>query len=95
LLDSIMIEKYAAMYQNMSRSTTSRGVYSTSPSANSQGFVNVPGRLFYPKTSEREYNVRIRASNLGLTDSARGGPHACQNRQLTVDARTMDVRERA
>jgi hypothetical protein len=60
LLDSIMIEKYAAMYQNIESINDYRRTCrpNLTPSANSQNFQNVPGRLFYPQ-NERNVNTNI------------------------------------
>jgi len=68
LLDSIMIEKYAAMYQNIESINDYRRtcIPNLTPSANSQGFQNVPGRLFYPQ-NERNVNTNIPKPNDQLT----------------------------
>src|SRR6266850_1218680 len=60
LLDSIMIEKYAAMYQNIESINDYRRtcIPNLTPSANSQSFQNVPGRLFYPQ-NERNVNTNV------------------------------------
>ena len=60
LLDSIMIEKYAAMYQNIESINDYRRtcIPNLTPSKNSQNFRNVPGRLFYPQ-NERNVNTNV------------------------------------
>jgi len=83
LLDSIMIEKYAAMYQNIESINDYRRtcIPNLTPSANSQGFVNVPGRLFYPQ-NERNVNTNVPDPSVQLgTHGFRnaGDQHACQN----------------
>ena len=83
LLDSIMIEKYAAMFQNIESINDYRRTClpAITPSANSQGFVNVPGRLFYPQT-ERNVNPNIPTPTVQLATHGfrnKGDVHACQN----------------
>ena len=83
LRDSIMIEKYAAMFQNIESINDYRRtcIPNLTPSANSQGFVNVPGRLFYPQ-NERNVNTNIPNPTVQLgTHGFRnaGDVHACQN----------------
>jgi hypothetical protein len=60
LLDSIMIEKYAAMFQNLESINDYRRtcIPAITPSHNTQGFSRVPGRLFYPQL-ERNVNPNI------------------------------------
>ena len=83
LLDSIMIEKYAAMFQNIESINDYRRtcIPAITPSTNSQGFVNVPGRLFYPQT-ERNVNPNIPTPTVQLGTHGfrnKGDVHACQN----------------
>jgi starch-binding outer membrane protein, SusD/RagB family len=83
LLDSIMIEKYAAMFQNIESINDYRRTClpAITPSANSQGFSNVPGRLFYPQT-ERNVNPNIPTPTVQLATHGfrnEGDVHACQN----------------
>jgi len=60
LRDSIMIEKWVAMFQNMESINDYRRtcIPNLTPSKNNQGFTNVPGRLFYPQ-NERNVNSHI------------------------------------
>lgn len=60
LLDSIMTEKWVAMFQNISVMNDYRRtcIPRLTPSANNQGFKNVPGRLFYP-LNERNVNQNV------------------------------------
>jgi hypothetical protein len=60
LFDSIMTEKYVAMFQNMETINDYRRtcIPRVTLVKNSQGFSNVPGRLFYPRT-ERNVNTNI------------------------------------
>jgi hypothetical protein len=60
LLDSIMSEKWVALFQNIETINDYRRtcIPDLTPSTNSQGFSNVPGRLFYPQ-SERNANQNI------------------------------------
>ena len=83
LLDSIMIEKYAAMFQNIESINDYRRtcIPAITPSTNSQGFQNVPGRLFYPQT-ERNVNSNIPTPTVQLGTHGfrnKGDVHACQN----------------
>jgi len=83
LLDSIMIEKYAAMFQNIESINDYRRtcIPAITPSTNSQGFQNVPGRLFYPQT-ERNVNPNIPTPTVQLGTHGfrnKGDVHACQN----------------
>ena len=82
LRDSIMIEKYAAMFQNIESINDYRRTCrpNLTPSKNSQGFVNVPGRLFYPQ-NERNVNTNVPTPTVQLgTHGFRnaGDVHACQ-----------------
>jgi hypothetical protein len=69
LLDSIMIEKYAAMYQNIESINDYRRtcIPNLTPSANSQNFRNVPGRLFYPQNERNVWPAPSRALHEGRT----------------------------
>jgi len=60
LRDSIMTEKWVAMFQNMESINDYRRqcIPALKPSKNNQGFSNVPGRLFYPQT-ERNVNSHV------------------------------------
>jgi hypothetical protein len=60
LLDSIMLEKWVAMFQNIESINDYRRtcIPALTPSTNTQGFANVPGRLYYPQT-ERNANQNI------------------------------------
>lgn len=61
LLDSIMMEKYVAMFQNIESMNDYRRtcIPAITPYlANAGGFSNVPGRLFYPQ-NERNVNTNI------------------------------------
>ena len=60
LFDSIMVEKYVAMFQNMETANDYRRtcIPGVTVVINSQGFKNVPGRLYYPR-SERNVNSNI------------------------------------
>lgn len=60
LRDSIMIEKYVAMFQNMETINDYRRtcIPAVTIVTNNQGFANVPGRLYYPRT-ERNTNPNV------------------------------------
>lgn len=60
LLDSIMTEKYVAMFQNVESINDYRRtcIPAITVVINNQGFQNVPGRLFYPR-SERNVNPNV------------------------------------
>jgi hypothetical protein len=60
LLDSIMTEKWVALFQNIESISDYRRtcIPALTPSANNQGFSNVPGRLFYP-LNERNVNPNV------------------------------------
>ena len=60
LFDSIMVEKYVAMFQNMETVNDYRRtcIPAVTVVINTAGFKNVPGRLFYPR-SERNVNSNI------------------------------------
>jgi hypothetical protein len=83
LLDSIMIEKYAAMFQNIESINDYRRtcIPALVHSKNSQGFQNVPGRLFYPQ-NERNVNPNIPDPSVQLATHGfrnKGDVHACEN----------------
>jgi SusD/RagB-like outer membrane lipoprotein len=82
LLDSIMIEKYAAMFQNIESINDYRRtcIPALVHSANSAGFSNVPGRLFYPR-NERNVNPNIPDPSVQLATHGfrnKGDVHACE-----------------
>ena len=60
LRDSIMIEKYIVMFQNMESYSDYRRecIPNLTPADNNRGFTNVPGRLYYP-LQERNTNPNI------------------------------------
>ena len=60
LLAAIMNEKWVATFQNIESINDYRRtcIPNLTPSANSQGFTNVPGRLFYP-LNERNTNPNV------------------------------------
>ena len=81
LRDTIMMEKYVAMFQNIESISDYRRtcVPVLTPVANNQGFVHVPGRLFYPQ-NERNVNTNIpdpstQVSTHGFRNA--GDQHAC------------------
>ncbi len=83
LLDSIMMEKYVAMFQNIESMNDYRRtcIPAITPSANSAGFTNVPGRLFYPQ-NERNVNTNVPTPNVQFATHGfrnMGDVHACQN----------------
>jgi len=83
LLDSIIIEKYAAMFQNIESINDYRRtcIPALVHSANSEGFQNVPGRLFYPQ-SERNVNPNVPTPTVQLATRGfrnRGDVHACEH----------------
>ncbi len=83
LLDSIMLEKWVSLFQNIETINDYRRtcIPDLTPSTNSQGFANVPGRLFYPQT-ERNANQNIPDPSVQLTTHAfrnRADVAACTN----------------
>ncbi len=83
LLDSVMIEKYAAMFQNIESINDYRRtcIPALVHSANSQGFQNVPGRWFYP-LNERNVNPNVPLPSIQLATHGfrnKGDVHACEN----------------
>lgn len=82
LLDSIMMEKYVAMFQNIESINDYRRtcIPAVTPVSNSQGFTHVPGRLFYP-LAERNANTNIPDPSVQLSTHGfrnQGDVHACQ-----------------
>jgi hypothetical protein len=82
LLDSIMTEKWVAMFQNISvindyRRTCLPAL--TPYLANTQGFQNIPGRLFYP-LNERNVNPNVPDPSVQLSTHGfrnAGDVHGC------------------
>jgi hypothetical protein len=60
LMDSIMLEKWVSLFQNIESISDYRRtcIPNITPSRNSAGFTKVPGRLFYPQ-NERNVNTNI------------------------------------
>ena len=60
LFDSIMVEKYVSLFQNMESISDYRRtcIPDITPSHNTQSFTKVPGRLYYPQ-NERNVNPNI------------------------------------
>ena len=60
LFDSIMVEKYVSLFQNIESISDYRRtcIPDITPSHNTQGFTKVPGRLYYPQ-NERNVNPNI------------------------------------
>jgi hypothetical protein len=82
LLDSIMSEKWVAMFQNIETISDYRRtcIPNLVPSANSAGFTHVPGRLFYPR-NERNVNPNVPDASTQLATHGfrnAGDVHACQ-----------------
>ena len=91
LLDSIMMEKYVTMFQNIESINDYRRtcIPAIAVVVNQEGFTHVPGRLFYPQ-NERNVNPNIpdASTTLGAADPANhwdgnyfrnpGDVHACQ-----------------
>jgi hypothetical protein len=82
LLDSIMMEKYVALFQNIETIDDYRRtcIPAITPSANAAGFTHVPGRLFYPRL-ERNVNTNVPdpATQLATHGFRNAGDvHACQ-----------------
>ncbi len=82
LLDSIMLEKWVSLFQNMESMSDYRRtcIPALTPSANSAGFTHVPGRLFYPQ-NERNVNTNIPDGSAQLATHGfrnAGDVHACQ-----------------
>jgi hypothetical protein len=84
LRDSVMTEKWVAMFQNISvlndyRRTCIPNI--TPYLANTQGFNNVPGRLFYP-LNERNVNSNVPDPSVQLATHGfrnAGDVHGCQS----------------
>ncbi len=68
LLDSIMTEKYIAMFQNIESYSDYRRqcIPTLTPAVNNRGFNNVPARLYYPQ-AERNTNPNIPVPSVQLT----------------------------
>ena len=91
LRDTVMMEKYVAMFQNIESINDYRRtcIPAVTVVTNQQGFTHVPGRLFYPQ-NERNVNPNIpdASTTLGPVDLANhwdgnffrnpGDQHACQ-----------------
>jgi len=82
LRDTIMMEKYVAMFQNIETINDYRRtcIPAISPVSNGQGFTHVPGRLFYPQ-AERNANTNIPDPSTQLSTHGfrnKGDVHACQ-----------------
>src|SRR5690349_16052863 len=86
LLDSIMTEKWVAMFQNIATINDYRRTCLpalTPYLSNTQGFQNVPGRLFYP-LNERNVNSHVPDPSVQLSTHGfrnAGDVHGCQNDQ--------------
>ena len=81
LMDSIMMEKYVALFQNIESMTDYRRtcIPAVTVVANNQGFSHVPGRLFYPQ-NERNVNPNIPDASTQLSTHGfrnAGDVHAC------------------
>jgi len=82
LRDTIMMEKYVAMFQNIETINDYRRtcIPAITPVSNGQGFTHVPGRLFYPQ-AERNANTNIPDPSIQLSTRGfrnKGDVHACQ-----------------
>jgi len=82
LLDSIMLEKYVGMFQNIESINDYRRtcIPAITPSSNSAGFTHVPGRLYYPQ-NERNVNPNIPDGSFQVATHGfrnAGDVHACQ-----------------
>ena len=83
LLDSIMIEKYAGLFQNIESINDYRRtcIPALVHSGNSEGFLNVPGRLLYSQ-KERSVNPNVPPPEVQLSTHGfrnKGDVHACEN----------------
>jgi hypothetical protein len=85
LLDSIMVEKYVAMFQNIETINDYRRtcIPRVTVVTNSAGFSNVPGRLYYPR-SERNANPHVPDPSVQLSAAGHyfrnpGDVAACTN----------------
>lgn len=84
LLDSVMTEKWVAMFQNIATMNDYRRtcIPNITPYlANTQGFKNVPGRLWYP-LNERNVNSNVPDPSVQITTHGfrnAGDVHGCQN----------------
>jgi hypothetical protein len=82
LRDTIMMEKFVAMFQTIETINDYRRtcIPAVTPVANAQGFTHVPGRLFYPQ-AERNTNTNIPTPSFQLATHGfrnKGDVHACQ-----------------
>jgi hypothetical protein len=82
LRDTVMMEKYVVMFQNIEAINDYRRtcVPAITPATNAQGFTHVPGRLFYPQ-AERNTNTNIPDPSTQLATHGfrnMGDVHACQ-----------------
>lgn len=82
VLDSTLMEKYVAMFQNIESINDYRRtcIPAIAVVANQQGFTHVPGRLFYPQ-NERNVNPNIPDGSTQLATHGfrnAGDVHACQ-----------------
>jgi len=84
LLDSIMTEKWVAMFQNIATMDDYRRtcIPNITPYlSNTQGFHNVPGRLWYP-LNERNVNSNVPDPSVQISTHGfrnAGDVHGCQN----------------
>src|SRR2546428_9506403 len=71
LRDTIMMEKYVAMFQNIETINDYRRtcIPAITPAGKAQGFTHVPGRLFYPQAG-RNTNTNIPDPSTPLTAPA-------------------------
>ena len=81
LLDSIMTEKYVAMFQNIESYSDYRRtcIPALTPATNNRGFTNVPGRLYYP-LNERNTDPNIPDPSVQQTTNGfrnAGDAHGC------------------
>jgi hypothetical protein len=82
LMDSIMMEKFVSMFQNIESISDYRRtcIPALVPSKNSFNFTHVPGRLYYPQ-NERNVNTNIPDASTQLATHGfrnAGDVHACQ-----------------
>lgn len=82
LMDSIMLEKWVALFQNNESISDYRRtcIPALVPSKNSFNFTHVPGRLYYPQ-NERNVNTNIPDASTQLATHGfrnAGDVHACQ-----------------
>ena len=82
LRDTVMMEKYVALFQNIETINDYRRtcIPAVTPVSNGQGFSHVPGRLYYPQ-AERNTNTNIPDPSGQLARHGfrnKGDVHACQ-----------------